>query len=455
MNLRRLNPKIHICAELSFDQNIDHFVACGCDTLISPDVLTARAAVLATVSPLLIDFIFDVLTYHEHDEFIAESVANVEALTGEVFVGQRAFDAHQLLIRRGANLIGLVQGRRRERGLFQADFSDLRRMADDGPRAEGYFLPLTTFEGRSTILRPEHVLIFSAKSRQSIRSERNVRALDEAPEITAEDIHIRREKPSRVLVVAEPGYAAEIESSLEALNGRVETDVVDPGSLDSQLLTLKRLEGLVTPGVVYSHVIFLNERSQRNACVSDLDMNEFDATSILNTRLVRSFFDERQPEKRVSITVEALNISNRMMFKDAGADAVVCSLTLVERFLTKEIYEKSQILDYVVALLNVTDRVHLYSFRVQENDRICGMPYASILKSKIEGFRLIGWLPVSQRDVLKNHQGDFDFHFRTVIGKRIVQTNVQPGDELVVVLDRRESDWLTRDDIDINLRVLE
>ncbi len=439
MNLRTIREDMHICAELAFDKNIAHFVACGCNTLISPDKLIARMAVLSTVSPLLVDFIFDVLTYNSQDQFIAESVENVEKKTGEKIAGEEAYKAHQHLIRRGANLIGLVLGQDRERGLFDSSFGG-------GAAGEGedkpFFLPLTTLKGRSTVLEKDNVLIFSARNRNAIEQRRDISAIEQCKEVTADDIRIHRKKPAGILLFGEEEFPT-IHEGLNVLNDQTH---LDGHPAPTRLMTHQEITACLNPDVIYSHIILLTNKEQRSSCSNDVDLNEIDATTILNTRLLKKYFQQRQPDHPVQITVEALNAKNREMFKTAGATGIICSLTLVERFLTKEIYEKSQILDYVVALLNVTDRVHLYSFEVQETDGICGQPYAAILKSRIEGFRLIGWLPVTQRKALKNQTGDFDYHFRTVIGKRITQTNVQAGDQLVVVLDRRKSDWLKRED---------
>lgn len=447
MNLRAIRPDMHICAELVFDKNAPHFIACGCNTLISPDRLIARMAVLSTVSPLLIDFIFDVLTFNEEDRFMAETVENLESLTGETLVGRPAYEAHQCLIRRGANVVGLVLGGQRAHGLFDASFEDAS--GQDGKRDKPIFLPLTTSHGRSTRLRKDHALIFSARNRKAIGRRRDtkvIRAIDKAKQVSADAIQIRRHRPSRVLLFGDEELAV-VQDGLNCLNGATP---VDAKPAPVELMTEEQLDSCLAPERNYSHVILLANKTQRNACSSDLDLNEIDAITILNTRLIRNYFQKRRPDHPVQITVEALSAKNRGMFKTAGADSIICSLTLVERFLTKEIYERSQVLDYVVALINVTDKVHLYSLEVDKDDTICGKPYASILKSRIEGFRLIGWLPRSQRKNLRNKQGDFEFHFRTVIGNRTTQTHIQPGDQLVAVLDRRNGDWLKRDNPQLN-----
>jgi hypothetical protein len=442
MNLRALRSDMHICAELAFDKNASHFVACGCNTLISPDKLIARMAVLSTVSPLLVDFIFDILTFNKSDRFIADTVESVESLTGEILAGRPAYEAHQFLIRRGANVIGLVLGGERQRGLFESSFGGATEKNDDLGR--NYFLPLTTSEGRATILEKSHVLIFSAHSRNEIRHLQDFRMIDKVKNIRSEDINIRRHKSAGILVFGKE----ESETICEGLSVLNDESQMYTEPAPTQLMTEEQLGCCLAQEQTYSHVILLVNKAQRNARSGDLDMNEVDATTVLNTRLIRTYFEKRQPGDPVQITVEALTAKNRAMFKTAGADSIICSLTLVERFLTKEVYEKSQILDYVMALLNVTDRVHLYSFEVRESDGICGKPYAAILKSRIEGFRLVGWLPHTQRENLRNQQGDFDFHFRTVISRRIVQTNVQAGDQLVVVVDRRRKDWLKQGDTD-------
>ncbi|GLK52859.1 hypothetical protein [Maricaulis virginensis] len=64
-------------------------------------------------------------------------------------------------------------------------------------------------------------------------------------------------------------------------------------------------------------------------------------------------------------------------------------------------------------------------------DPLIGQSYASLVRTRHAGLHLVGWLPVTQRDTLRNRKGDFDFHFRTCYNDKIEQDTLQQGDLLV------------------------
>jgi len=115
----------------------------------------------------------------------------------------------------------------------------------------------------------------------------------------------------------------------------------------------------------------------------------------------------------------------------AGANAVIPSATLVERFLVKDVFDGNSVLDFLIAVMNMRDGTHLYMKELAAGDPLIGQSYASLVRTRHAGLHLVGWLPVTQRDTLRNRKGDFDFHFRTCYNDKIEQDTLQQGDLLV------------------------
>ena len=75
---------------------------------------------------------------------------------------------------------------------------------------------------------------------------------------------------------------------------------------------------------------------------------------------------------------------------------------------------------------------------INDDHPLIGASYHSLLKTEVDGLRIVGWLPIKQRNQMKNRQGDFDWHFRTVLDERMKQRKVHSGDVLIVVYNSNE-----------------
>ena len=94
-------------------------------------------------------------------------------------------------------------------------------------------------------------------------------------------------------------------------------------------------------------------------------------------------------------------------------------------------FDGNSVLDFLIAVMNMRDGTHLYMKELAAGDPLIGQSYASLVRTRHAGLHLVGWLPVTQRDTLRNRKGDFDFHFRTCYNDKIEQDTLQQGDLLV------------------------
>jgi len=183
-------------------------------------------------------------------------------------------------------------------------------------------------------------------------------------------------------------------------------------------------------------VVILASQARRSELSNFNDLNEIDAELILTTRLLREAFKRRGATP--TIIAEISNIRNKPLLVESGADVVVLpALLATERFFTKEAYDRNNVTDFLMAALNLEDGVHLHNHTVGDGDGFCGERYSDILRTPIDGLKILGWLPRSERDLLRNNEGDFGYHFRTVIDNRLHSLIAQPGDEIIMMIEKR------------------
>ncbi len=180
------------------------------------------------------------------------------------------------------------------------------------------------------------------------------------------------------------------------------------------------------------------------------DQGEVDARAIFAARFARKFFKELAPAKSpdaLQVVAEMAGRNSRSLFKDVGVDVVIPSSLLVERILTKLVYSRGLVCNYLMALLAFEDNIHLYSFNLKQDHHeiLLNKTFGQLMEEMPEGWQIMGILPgkgngaqKKWRDNLINKKEDFDYHFIAhpeVNQQEEYKTRV--GDELVVIVDLR------------------
>ena len=434
MNLKRLNPDIRISAELAFSQNADHFSAFGCTTLITPDIFVAKAAALSTIHPFMIDYLLDVLTYDGHDELYSIDFEALCAQREAVTEGMDCDALERELWKSGANLIGLVQGDLQRDAVFDAE------VIDGGP-----IISFTRRAGYAHRPAANDRIIYSAGRRQAIRRDHGLQDVLETSAIPRAKFRLSRPVGQAILLYASKVHLERLENNLRAFH-------IDPlihavAIEDVPFLTSDHLSRLLPEDVAFDHVIILANASAKRRAENSADVRAVDAGTLLATKLIREHAAAHGWD--CEIITEVLAREDREAFlgpkarqragqdagdtrtDGAGATIVIPSATLVERFLVKDVFDGNSTLDFLIAVMNMRDGTHLFMHEVEAGDRLIGEDYASLVRTRIPGLHLVGWLPVSKRDELRNRAGDFNFHFRTSFDSRIEQKSIQEGDLLV------------------------
>ena len=420
MNGRKLNEGLHICAEMEYEVNRDMFKSCGCDTLISPRLITARLAASAVISPLIIDYFLDIITYHTFDEVYSARVGDEEKL--HPFIGGSIRDLELALFTKHMNLVGILTRESKGQELYQSAFSEMSKLK-----------ALVDTSDSADILSENNWIIYSAKNRAKLKAIRSDDAATVHGTVNNTKFHVHTLNNKNVMACGDLETLNLIEKNLKSNNPDINFVAID---LTKE--PFNRFEDIRQHFIQsFDKVIILVPQPDKLNVDSDDDLDKIDAKTLLRARLVHAAI--AQENKNTEIIAEVMSIKNRGLFLEHGITDVLPTKLVVERLMTKEIYDKSNILEYYLALLNLRDGVHLHAHTVEGDDGFCNTTYSDLLHTEIEGLRVIGWLPVEQREnKLRNQQGDFRYHFRTVLDERIEQEFVKEGDVLILIVRNRE-----------------
>ena len=419
MNVRKENPLVHICAEIEYLDNIDYFTASGCSALLYPALLATRMAAATILSPQILDYVFDMVTYHKRDSLYSKRASDLFA--GKVPSGHLIRQLEIDMLRRGVNVVGVIDGNQKT-SLYDAAFETNNQSHS-----------LLNEADSSKVLQEDSVIIYSARrAKHILRDQKNS---GEFEPLTKSKFQIEYPDNLSVLVVGD----AEALTSIKINLGSIVKDLNFLG-IDLENDNIRYIDELREYACKkFDKIVILTGQKKRASLVSIDDLDGIDTDLMLTTSLFRKAFDkcENPPE----IICEIANMNNRELILNAGANHVLPTVQMASRFLTKEAYDKNHITDFLMAAMNLEDGVHLHCHIVSIDDGFEGERYDQILATQINGIRILAWRPVSQTENLRNKQGDFGFHYRTVIDHRIVSSIAREGDVLILLIKRQPEYW--------------
>lgn len=419
MHIRRVNPNIHICSELEYQENADLFKACGADVIIDAHNIIARLAAIAVSSPEVIDYVLDTISYHDFDELYSVNVSEEASLVD--FVGVALRDLELELLNNGINVVGLLEEQKATNVVTMDEFSSMSNLT-----------ALVDQKDSQKIITDKSVIVYASKDRNQLREFRKGKRTFEALPIPDQKFVLNLYPKKRIFACGDKNALNQLKLNLQVEGANYDLTMVDTSS--HELNTFEDVKRHVKGQ--YDTVIILLGREVRASFTNEHELHNIDARNVLITRLVQKVFENQEVEP--IIISEVLSIRNKQLFIDAGAETILPSSLTVERFLTKEVFDNTSVLQYVLALLNRSDGVFLHSHTVTERDGFCGYRYKDILVTEIEGLRIVGWLPVKSRPILTNKQNDFDYHFRTVVDDRNTSEEISIGDVLILIIRPRE-----------------
>ncbi len=464
---------LFVAAEMIYDRNQVYFEASQVDAVVPSEVIADRMAALCCTSPSIVDYMLDMFTYDEHAEIYSIPVNRIQvgwlaaccggpikqipllkslagrlakrAETmehGSVLVGMRLVDVRRLFAARGVNVIGLVKASyRREPGLIKHEFSE-----------KSPYKLLLDADGKGRRIESGDTLLYIADNHDDIhipRVEGNGKQCLPAPDVEVDTLWPPVAR--RVLLVGDLERCLRVRRLLEEapwIETSILTEEQEPknqagiycGELSAQ-------DCWEQAGLAETDVVLVLANSNAAAREADLmvDQGEVDARAVFTARFARKYFKKLASDQSPDVLQVVAEMGGRntcSLFKEAGVDVVIPSNLLVERALTKLIYSRGLVCDFLMALLSMKDRVHLYSLRLErgKHGSLPGKTFDKLMEIVPEGFQLVGLLPGNEnnREDLDNKAGDFEHHFIAhPARKRTDAYQSRVGDELILIVDRK------------------
>ncbi len=460
--------ELFVAAEMIYDENQALFDACEADALVPSEMLADRMASICCISPIVADYVLDMFTYDDHAELYSISVDRIRPglvttlrttlprwrwlrgmLSGKgekkgnvkpgesMLTGMTLRKVQQMFSCTGVNVIGVVRGYKRDKVLIDHEFD----------ATSPYRLMLTT-EGGELRIEPGDSLLYIADDHDNIHAVAHIEHHLPIPAQSSSSAHdIQLQERRQVLMVGELQRCLRVRRLLEhAPNTKVQILTEDTTTKEQKAVVsgpIRDRESWLQAGLKQADVVLILADTDSMGSYSSLltDQGKVDAMAIFAARFARRFRAQESGDS-LQIVAEMVNSNNRSLFKDAGVDVVIPRTLWVERVLTKLVYSRGVVCDFLMALLSLKDQIHLHSFTLDEkrNPELLGKTFGELMILLPEGIQLMGLLPGGgeERERLLNRQGDFDYHF---LGHpeqaRKNPYRTRSGDELVVIVDRR------------------
>lgn len=421
MNVRKANPDAHLCAELEYVDNIDLLDAAGCETMVHVGLIACRMAVMAALSTDLIDFVLDCVTYHNSDHDELYSVPAEKLIKQYKLNDSKVADLRLMLAQKAVNVVGVVDESYRDAGI-DASFNG----GENGT--------LVDYRYRLRPLRPGSTVVYASQNKDRALMGNSGSSDQQNEAVDTPDFLVDYPDKLSIVVCADAETIATVESELRSALGDGLT-FVGIDLVKERPRTVSRIEHLVPTGL--DKCIILNTAEGRNSIDSFAELNEADSDVMLLCSLFRRVREKRR--EQWEIIGEIGNRENADLLGDEkqGIAALPVSM-MVERFLAKELYDRNHVTDFLIAGMRLSDGVHLCRHIVREGDGFCGQRYDRLLSTQIDGLRIMGWRPLNAEASLRNADGDFGYHYRMVIDRRIKHQVAAAGDVLILMLRKRE-----------------
>ena len=489
--LRNLKAPIHICAEMEHARNLDYFLSSGAESVISPTMIVSRMTVTTLLNIHLLDYIFDMVTYHNLDEIYSVAANLVQKDIAAEKVTLR--DLYNAKIGKGVNILGAINPAKRLRNF------DQNHSAGDYINAFSLDKPLTgdeqvifssknfdriysrhsfarfgkfvianianlyfdkLFESlKITKLRLEqyfkhgvhrvasfrHQPVFQKIEGGGVDLQKTIQADLLARQkiliCICDDRPADSQKTSKKLTNNEKKYGAK--THLERLISETKLAFGEEATVaqvyESEIDGEKAIESYVKN---FDQIIILSTPEKRTSLNSIEELNAIDTDLLL---LAQRFGAAKRkieyPPLLAKIICETVNNDNKELFyQDAYVDRILPTTLLVERFISKEAFDRNHVTDFLLAGMDPRDGVQFHCHEVANGDGFCGLSYSDLLITPIDNIRLLAWLPLAEKGKkpLKNETGDFSYHFRTVIDYRFPDRDIVTGDILILLIHREK-----------------
>jgi TRAP transporter TAXI family solute receptor len=438
-NVEAAKESAHICAEMEYLRGLHYYRASGANALVHPNTVVTRMTTMAIIHPLLLDYVIDMISYHDFDELYSESVGT---LTAKLGCKHTLDDIRRNREKFPVNIMGVIR-KSTDHGTTNGVESATSTQIYDA--SFGLDSNLVVWEDNEELNAGDHIL-YSAKRDHSlytasplvnalkgvwsfarrldaaglvlmigqrlprhgalwIRSKLRRAAgntIDASPQISttyeADIIHkhkpIVEGKQQNILLCFDARSTAEgaqISSDDEhrtALARFIEDVPMQLASMGWGNYSIEtcfedELDSLRDRLAEFHRIFVMTTPQIRSRSSSIEQVNDVDTGLILLTKRVHQLLVEAgigHDMATARIASELLNFHNRDLLTKAGVGDILPSALLVGRFIAKQAVHLDHASDFLMALMNLSDGTHLYLHEVSENDPVfAGKQYSELL----------------------------------------------------------------------------
>ncbi|MDX8400557.1 MAG: TAXI family TRAP transporter solute-binding subunit [Gallionellaceae bacterium] len=475
----RRHQHLFVAAEVLFEENRELFELCQADALVHADTIMNRLVAQCCVSEFAIDFVLDMLTYDEYAGLNSVSVLHLNvaglvdgmtefgkwqgwrnavgtfvawlSIKGEKkpagLVGRKLGEIRAILANEGINVVGMTITKEKGGGLIDKNFDDSSATL------------LLSKNDEEAIFSEKHTLLFISDDQRDVWAANwRVAAgnVDVGTPVTRTTQALAMPKAKSVLLVGDYARCEQICKILKSVpwvqasilttdkTAAVQQDI--PVFLADKLTSEKAWQIVAKEN--FDEVVFMSKSAEvANEVNLTQDRGEIDANVILAAKFARRYLTkpiENNGVKTLKIVAEMLGRDNLGLFHDAGVDVVIPSNLLVERMLTKLVYNRGQVCEFLMALMALDDNVHFLTFCLNDEEygHLLGKTFLQLTNEMPYGIQFLGVIPAAdnQREKLKNKEKDFSYHF---LASQKLAKNIgyrsQVGDHIALIVDRRGS----------------
>jgi uncharacterized protein len=414
---------IHVSSELIHQENVENFIKSGSNSTINASLLINNLIGLTCISPNIINFILNILTYDDREE-----IYSIPAIDVRWAAGKRISELNNILASNGINLVGVHK---------DGNSSNINTFPEIKIKKE--FIALTCKDNFTTEINNNDILLHISNDSNDVINIKNHEACDllknEAGTILWSQLEGKNKK--RVLLIGDFPRCIKVQDFLKSSGSLFGSISILISSEDQNRDEFNVTKGSFSDELcwekagVYNadYILVLTKENRSGGSPSHELNNTIDSKSIILVNFARQMLNKKNEvnSNKTLIIAEMYDSRNKDLFDGVGVDILVPINTIISRMLSKTIYSKGVVCDYIFSFLNGDSTYVVREIKVKENDSWEGKRLSSLMGSFIEGFRILAVVPNDHRrkstvSVISNSQNE--------------DVLIMPGDILIGALDR-------------------
>lgn len=413
------NRNLFICAELIYQENESAFVNAGVHSFVHAEHITNKVAAASAISKGVSDFITDFLTFDDHFEIYLE---NTNLLSEKLLtVVQSEFDDQsENSSRRNIKSPKIHELRR------AMTASGLQLLGKSKESGSNFAIELcNTLDSNEPLLENDWIIFFS--------DEKNSIKTDSWKTCSYRDISLPKlqtERHQRVLLIGDSMRVNSVSKIIKSSGATCLTttreEVFDHINGIKNCTCINRLGE-------FTKVVVLEDLENHKS----FDKKQSETTTALICKYLSNI--RQQKSLNLKISSEICNQADRALYKAVGVDDVLVRNSLIERLLTKMVFNQGRMYDIVEKLITLDNGIFLETYSVNKGSKFEGMDIREAITGRSNEYQICGWLPQRMTDYLSRNTMSIDKHWITALNSTFLKKQIQKdpkiyaGDQLMIV----------------------